>query len=256
MTTEELERELAFARFLLDSVNTAIFRWRPDGTIITLNEYGQQLFGFTGEEIAGQHLVGTMIAKTETSGRDLAYMVTDIVTNPERYAFNENENTRKDGSLIWLIWRNTPVIDTEGGLQEIVSCGVDITQRKQMEVDLQNALSMSAPIIQISKGVLLLPLVGIVDSTRARQIQAACLDRIADTQAKVCILDISGVAVMDAGVAQHLLKIMRAARLMGCQGVMSGMSPSSAEAIIQLGIDISEIETTGTLMDALTTVLR
>jgi rsbT co-antagonist protein RsbR len=115
----------------------------------------------------------------------------------------------------------------------------------------KSLLEMSTPVTQIWSGILLLPIVGIIDSKRARDIMNATLDKIGETQARIFILDISGVGVVDTAVANHLIKITRATRLMGCDCTISGVSPSIAQTIVDLGIDVGRIKTTSTMKDAL-----
>lgn len=112
-------------------------------------------------------------------------------------------------------------------------------------------MSMSTPIAQLWDSILLLPLVGIVDSRRAQDIMSIMLQRVAVTQAKIFILDISGVAVVDTAVANHFIKITKSTRLMGCTTIISGISPAIAQTIVELGIHIDEIKTTGSMQDAL-----
>jgi rsbT co-antagonist protein RsbR len=115
----------------------------------------------------------------------------------------------------------------------------------------KSLMEMSTPVTQIWKGILLLPIVGIIDSKRAGDIMNATLAKIGDTQARIFILDISGVGVVDTAVANHLIKITRATRLMGCDCTISGVSPSIAQTIVDLGIDVGRIKTTSTMKDAL-----
>jgi len=115
----------------------------------------------------------------------------------------------------------------------------------------KSLMEMSTPVTQIWSGILLLPIVGIIDSKRARDIMNATLAKIGDTQARIFILDISGVGVVDTAVANHLIKITRATRLMGCDCTISGVSPSIAQTIVDLGIDVGRIKTTSTMKDAL-----
>lgn len=112
-------------------------------------------------------------------------------------------------------------------------------------------MEMSTPVTALWDGILMLPLVGIIDSKRAQDIMAAMLTKIAETQSQVIILDISGVAVVDTAVANHLIKITKATRLMGCECVISGVSPAIAQTIVELGIEIGTVKTTATLQDAL-----
>jgi rsbT co-antagonist protein RsbR len=115
----------------------------------------------------------------------------------------------------------------------------------------KSLMEMSTPVTQIWSGILLLPIVGIIDSKRARDIMNATLAKIGETQARIFILDISGVGVVDTAVANHLIKITRATRLMGCDCTISGVSPSIAQTIVDLGIDVGGIKTTSTMKDAL-----
>jgi rsbT co-antagonist protein RsbR len=110
---------------------------------------------------------------------------------------------------------------------------------------------MSTPITAIWDGILMLPVVGIVDSRRAQDIMQRMLEQISDKRASVFILDISGVAVVDTAVANHLIRMTKAARLMGSYTIVSGLSPSVAQTIVELGIEVGEMRTTGNLQDAL-----
>lgn len=115
----------------------------------------------------------------------------------------------------------------------------------------QAVMAMSTPVTEIWDGILLLPIVGIVDSKRSEDIMNAVLECIRSTKAKEFILDISGVGIVDTAVANYLISITKATALMGCRSTISGISPSIAKTIIQLGIDVGEIHTTSTMMDAL-----
>lgn len=110
---------------------------------------------------------------------------------------------------------------------------------------------MSTPISRLWEGILLLPLVGMMTSVRIKSVMTAVLENISATQAKVIILDISGVSLVDTYIANHFIKIAKATRLMGCICVLSGITPMVAQTIVELGVNVDEIETTGTMKDAL-----
>lgn len=112
-------------------------------------------------------------------------------------------------------------------------------------------LAMSTPVTEIWNDILLLPLVGIIDSKRAQEIMTSVLSKISETHATTMILDISGVAVVDTAVANHLIKVTKATQLMGCRSIISGLSPAIAQTMVELGIDVGDIRTTSTLKDAL-----
>lgn len=117
-------------------------------------------------------------------------------------------------------------------------------------------MEMSTPVTPIWEGILLLPLVGIIDTTRTNEIMNKTLTKIAESRAKVFVLDISGVGSVDTGVANQLIKITKATRLMGCESIISGVSPSIARTMVELGVSIGEVRTTATLRDAFELALR
>ena len=112
-------------------------------------------------------------------------------------------------------------------------------------------LEMSTPVTSIWEGVLLLPLVGIVDSQRTQDIMEKVLSRISESQARVFVMDISGVVTVDTGVANNFIRITQATRLMGCESIISGISPNVARTLVELGANVGEVRTTATLRDAL-----
>jgi two-component system, cell cycle response regulator len=128
-----LRPEEANYREIVNRVNSIVLRWDPEGRVIFLNDYGQRLFGYTNEEIVGRSVLGVIVPDTESSGRDLVGMIRDLLHHPERYLSNENENMRRDGERIWITWRNTPIINADGRLVEILSTGIDTTDRKRAE---------------------------------------------------------------------------------------------------------------------------
>jgi rsbT co-antagonist protein RsbR len=117
-------------------------------------------------------------------------------------------------------------------------------------------MEMSTPVTPIWEGILLLPLVGIIDTTRTADIMNKTLTKISESRSRVFVLDISGVASVDTGVANQLIKITKATRLMGCESIISGLSPSIARTMVELGVAIGEVRTTATLRDAFELALR
>ncbi|PKN17015.1 MAG: hypothetical protein CVU71_17875 [Deltaproteobacteria bacterium HGW-Deltaproteobacteria-6] len=127
-------------RDLVESANSIILRWGPDGSITFFNAYAQKFFGFAESEIIGRNILGSIVPVLESSGRDLAWLIEDIIRNPETHTFNENENIRKNGEKVWIAWTNKPIFDESGTLTEILSVGNDITKRKIMEESLRKTL--------------------------------------------------------------------------------------------------------------------
>jgi rsbT co-antagonist protein RsbR len=133
-----------------------------------------------------------------------------------------------------------------------IICQSFVDKRDQLLHEQSEAvMSMSTPVTEIWDGILLLPIVGIVDSKRSEDIMNAVLECIRTSKAKEFILDISGVGVVDTAVANYLINITKATALMGCRSTISGISPAISKTIVQLGIDVGDINTTSTMMDAL-----
>jgi rsbT co-antagonist protein RsbR len=148
-----------------------------------------------------------------------------------------------------------PLRNDDKEITGVLEIAVDITEQVQYENKLKEQSNMirqmSTPTIQLWDGVLVLPVVGVIDSMRAQYMMESVLNKILQVYAKVIILDIQGVAAMDTTVANHLIKITKAAKLMGCECILSGISPAVAQTIIHLGVEMSEINTRATLKDAL-----
>lgn len=120
----------------------------------------------------------------------------------------------------------------------------------------QQLLELSTPVVQLWDGVLAVPLVGTLDSARAQVVMETLLEAIVRERARIAILDITGVPTVDTLVAQNLLKTVTATRLMGADCIISGISPQTAQTIVQLGIQLQDITTRATLADALDTAVR
>jgi len=119
--------------------------------------------------------------------------------------------------------------------------------RKQLEI----MTEMATPVMVLGNNILFLPVVGMVDSKRAQAIMEALLKRIMETESKITIIDILGVPSVDTAVANHFVKITRATKLMGCESIISGISPAVAQTLGQLGISLEGVITKATLRDAL-----
>lgn len=127
----------------------------------------------------------------------------------------------------------------------------DVIARQQKEL-----LELSTPVVRLWENVLALPLIGTLDSSRTQVVMQNLLEAIVATRSDYAIIDITGVPIVDTLVAQHLLKTVAAARLMGADCVISGIRPQIAQTIIHLGVDLSDVSTKATLADAFALVLR
>jgi len=132
-TDEALKKSEEKYRELVQNANSIILRRDTKGNVTFFNEFAQDFFGYAENEILGKNVVGTIVPKTETTGRDLSEMIHDIGIRPERYGTNENENMRKNGERVWVAWTNKAIKDENGNITEILCIGNDITERKHAE---------------------------------------------------------------------------------------------------------------------------
>ena len=129
----------------------------------------------------------------------------------------------------------------------------EVYQRSREEVisrQQQDMLELSTPVVKLWEGVLALPMIGTLDSQRTQIVMESLLQRIVETGAEIAIIDITGVPTVDTLTAQHLLKTVTAARLMGADCIISGIRPQIAQTIVHLGVNLSDVTTKATLADA------
>lgn len=139
--------------------------------------------------------------------------------------------------------------------QQIIDRQSDELDAQQNTIDVLNAQiaanRFDLPMLKLSSQILLVPLVGAIDSVKAQTIMRDVLENIRANETRVAVIDIAGIKVVDSSVAAHLIQIAMAANLMGCQAIISGISPQIATNIINLGVDVGDIITTNTLEDAI-----
>ena len=146
------------------------------------------------------------------------------------------------------IWRITEALDRLGlyTSEDFQKRREEIIQRQQEEM-----LELSTPVTQLWKGILGIPLIGTLDSARTQVVMENLLSAIVQTEASIAIIDITGVPTVDTLVAQHLLRTVAAARLMGAECIISGIRPQIAQTIVHLGVNLGDIATKSSLADAL-----
>ncbi len=151
------------------------------------------------------------------------------------------------------IWEATILLDKLGLFTGEVfqKTREEVIARQQQEL-----LELSTPVIRLWENVLALPLIGTLDSQRTQVVMQNLLEALVTTRSDFAIIDITGVPVVDTLVAQHLLKTVAAARLMGAECVISGIRPQIAQTIIHLGVDLTNVITKSTLADAFAIALK
>jgi rsbT co-antagonist protein RsbR len=151
------------------------------------------------------------------------------------------------------LWATTELIDSLGlyTAEMYLKTREEIIRRQQEEM-----LELSTPVVKLWDGILALPVIGTLDSARTQIVMEALLENIVKTNSKVAIIDITGVPTVDTIVAQHLLKTVTAARLMGADCIISGVRPQIAQTIVHLGINLLDVTTKATLSDAFAVALQ
>jgi len=120
----------------------------------------------------------------------------------------------------------------------------------------QELMELSTPVVTLWEGVLALPLIGTLDSARTQVVMESLLQRIVESGAPIAIIDITGVPTVDTLTAQHLMKTVAAARLMGADCIISGIRPQIAQTIVHLGVELGSVVTKATLADAFAIALK
>ena len=160
---------------------------------------------------------------------------------------------REPERLVGALWSISELID------RMAQFTVTNFQRSREEViarQQQELLELSTPVVKLWDGVLAVPMIGTLDSSRTQLVMESLLQRIVDTGSELAIIDITGVPTVDTLVAQHLLKTVTAIRLMGADCIISGVRPQIAQTIVHLGIDLTGITTKASLADALALALK
>ncbi len=151
------------------------------------------------------------------------------------------------------IWQMTVLLDKLGlYTMETYQQNREIIIARQQE----ELLELSTPVVELWNNIVALPLIGTLDSARTQVVMESLLQKIVENEAIIAIIDITGVPTVDTLVAQHLLKTVAAARLMGADCIISGMRPQIAQTIVHLGVNLSDVITKATLADAFAVALQ
>lgn len=168
----------------------------------------------------------------------------------EENGTNHDETVASVTALMKLI-----MLDVELSVSAYAMAREETISQQQTEIiDLQrrSLQEMSTPVIRLWDQVVLMPLVGVVDTQRAQQIIEHLLNAIVETESVVAIIDVTGVPVIDTSVAHHLIRTVSAAKMLGAEVVITGFSPEAAQTLVTINVDLSGIKTRGTLQAGIT----
>ena len=183
-------------------------------------------------------------------------------------AYKTEYRVRKyDGTYRFMVVQGIPILEKDGAIREWVGTCTDVTEHKLAEEELQKAqerivqaareiMEISNPIVTVFDDVIAVPIIGTLDSARTQRIMESLLQSVVDYQARVVIMDITGVPVVDTLTATHLLKTANAVRLLGAVAIVTGISPKIAQTLVTLGVDLSEMMTRSRMVDGIKSALK
>jgi rsbT co-antagonist protein RsbR len=192
---------------------------------------------------------------------------TDLLASAETFRDFYHQSVRKDGRLITQRVSGVPIWK-DGNLVGYRGTGLDVTEQVEMQAERermqeeriasqQAALrELSTPLIPISENVVIMPLIGTIDSQRAQLVMETLLEGVAHYQAEIALLDITGVQTVDTQVADALIRAAQAVKLLGAQVMLTGIQPQIAQMLVHLGVDLSAIDTRGSLQAGIAAVLN
>ncbi len=247
---------IAFLASIVENSEDAIIGKTLNGEIVSWNAAAERLYGYSAAEAQGQSI--SIIVPPDHV--DELRRILDKIGRGERVAVHETVRTHKDGRQLYVSLVVSPIKDSTGKIVGASSLARDITERKHAEETIarqqQEILELSTPVVQLWPGVLALPLIGTLDSPRTQTVMERLLTRLVETGSSIAIIDITGVPAVDTMVAQHLLKTIAAARLMGAECMVSGIRPAIAQTIVHLGVTLTDVITKATLADAFAVALQ
>lgn len=228
-----------------------------DGTILTANKNFLNVLGYTLEEVQGKH--HSMFCE-ESYAQSSEYKSFWEKLNRGEFDSGEYKRVGKHGREIYIRATYNPIFDWSDKPFKVLKIATDITEQKRRDREIAKQaeliMDMSTPVMQLLDRVLLLPIIGLVDSKRVQVIMETVLQKISEHRAKVIILDVQGVPAIDSSVANHIIKITKSTKLMGCNCIVTGISPEVSQALVNLGIDLGNILTQSTLDEGVYSALE
>lgn len=245
-----LETSGEMLKLLVDNIKEyAIIMLDPKGNVTSWSPAATRLKGYEPQEILGKHFSTFYPPEDIASGKTEREL--EVAEREGRFE-DEGWRVRKDGSRFWANVILTALKDPKGKLLGFGKVTRDLSERKQAEEQIRaqsrEILEMATvPVVQVWEGIVLVPLIGVLDSERSQQLMERLLEKITLTNSPVAILDITGVPAIDTKTAQHLVETVKAVRFVGADVVLTGVRPVIAQTLVHLGIDLSSVTTRSSL---------
>ncbi len=235
--------------FIENAKDYAIIILDINGKVLSWNKAAERLKGWKADEIIGQSF--TRFYPEEDIQRGKPQRELREAKKNGRFE-DESWRVRKNGARFWANVLITPLFNTDNKLIGYGKITRDFTERKEVEEKIskqaQEILEMATvPVVQVWQGIVLVPLIGTLDSVRTQQLMERLLQRITETNSLVAVIDITGVTTIDTQTAQHLIETISAVRLLGSEVVLTGVGPIIAQTLVHLSIDLSHVITCSSL---------
>lgn len=235
----------------------AIIMLDSGGKVTNWTPAAERLKGYQAEEIIGRHFSAFYSKEDINDGKCEREL--EVASREGKYE-DEGWRVRKDGTRFWASVTITALRNPQGNLLGFGKVTRDLTERKQSEERVRQQAHeimemATVPVVQVWEGVLLVPIIGTLDSTRTQQLMERLLQRLTDTASPVALLDITGVPTIDTQTAQHLIETIKAVRYIGAEVVLTGVRPAIAQTLVHLGIDLSNVATRSSLVAGLKVAL-
>jgi rsbT co-antagonist protein RsbR len=246
------EKDFDYQLLVQNMTDYAICMLDPEGRIVTWTEGAQRLNGYTGEEIIGKRTDVFYSKEDVAEGKPRQKL--EVAARTGRFE-EEDWRYRRDGSRFWANVVVNAIRDHDGTLIGFAQVTRDVTERRRHEEALarqaREIMEISTPVVQVWDGILLVPLIGTLDSQRTQQVMEKLLTSIAETNSPVALIDITGVPTIDTQTARHLVETVTAVRLLGSEVLLTGVRPAIAQTLVHLGIELSGIITRSSLSSGL-----
>jgi PAS domain S-box-containing protein len=257
-----LRQQLALYQLVLDTLPTRIF-WKRAGDLTYLG--CNRAFAMDGGRATTAELIGLDDYAMVWADQADAYRTDDerVIRSGEARINYEEPQDRPDGTVAWVRTSKMPLIGADGVTIGVLGAYEDVTAQRRADIDRlaeqerliqiqqETLRELSTPLIPLAEGIVAMPIVGAIDTRRATQIMETLLEGITQYQADIAVLDISGVRVVDTQVADALLRAARAAKLLGTQIVLTGISAEVALTMVHLGAELSGVSAQATLREGL-----